>query len=196
MRGILPALLGPLEDRVKETILDSLADVIARILPKAPRPLDENNLRPVSDIEPHPSRLRSLREFMRRPDAHFTCPEQAVLFELMCRGCQSVLGVLGTGKGKTSLVFLYAHVFGNRGVTVVILPLSSLQGEYKRRAQALGVSSATWTPAAKHNPDVKLLCVSIEHLSFQDFREYVASLFHIFIPSDLILQPACRSGAA
>lgn len=168
-------ITGNLEDRVKETILDSMASVMARMLPKTPRPLDENNLRPVADIDPHPSRLRSLRTFLKRPAATFSCPEQALLLELMCRGDQSVLGILGTGKGKTMLVFFYAHLFGSRGVTIVVLPLSSLRIEYRRRAQELGISSSVWSPTAKHNLDVQLLCVSIEHVNFHDFERCATS---------------------
>ncbi|KAH9477263.1 ATP-dependent DNA helicase tlh1 [Psilocybe cubensis] len=177
-RSAMLEITGSLEDRVKETILDSMAVVMAQILPKTPRPLNENNLRPVADIDPHPSRLRSLRQFLKRPAANFSCPEQALLLELMCRGQQSVLGILGTGKGKTMLVFLYAYLFGSCGITVVILPLSSLRIEYSRRAQELDISSSIWTPTAKHNLDVQLLCVSIEHVNFHDFESDLASLEH------------------
>ena len=175
--SILPTITYALEETVKETILDSVADVMARLLPKVPRPLDENNLRPISDIEPHPSRLRSLRTFLKREDANFTCPEQAMLFELMCRGTESVLGVLGTGKGKTLIIFLYAYMFGSHGVTLVVLPLSSLVTEFMRRAQELGVSASVWTPTRKHNADVQLMCVSIEHSTFPGFKEYVHLFF-------------------
>lgn len=178
--SILPTITFSLEETVKETILNSMADVMARLLPKAPRPLDENNLRPVSDVEPHPSRLHSLRRFLKREDANFTCPEQAVLLELMCRGTQSVLGVLGTGKGKTMIIFLYAHLFGSRGITIVILPLSSLVAEFMRRAQELGVSASVWTPSQKHSSDVQLMCVSIEHATFDAFREYVDFFSSLF----------------
>ncbi len=61
-------------------------------------------------LQPHPSRLQSLRQFLRRPDAEFSCPEQAVLLELMCRGQESVLGILGTGKAKRSCSSLRADV--------------------------------------------------------------------------------------
>lgn len=168
---MLTGITSVLEERIKETILDSMADIMARLLPKAPRPLDENNLRPVSDIEPHPSRLQDLRTFLRCPTANWTCPEQAIFFELMCRGEQSALGILGTGKGKTLLVFLYAWLFGAYGVTVVVLPLSSLRDEYARRAQGFGMTSSIWTTTGNHNLDVQLLTVSIEHVGFKDFQK-------------------------
>jgi hypothetical protein len=166
--------VGPeLEDRAKEAVLDAMADVLARYFPKAPRPLDDNHLRPVSDISPHPSRLQSLRNFRRDPNAQFTCPEQAILLELMCQGKESVLGILGTGKGKTTVVLLYAHMYGQRGVTVVILPLSTLHDDFARRAQKSGVRAARWTPTGKHNRDVEVLYVSIEHIMFREFQTYV-----------------------
>ncbi len=168
---ILPLITEALEHRVKETILDSMADVMARFLPKAPRPLDENNLRAVSDVAPHPSRLQSLRQFLRRPDAEFSCPEQAVLLELMCRGQESVLGILGTGKGKTLMVLLYAQMFATQGITIVVLPLSTLRHEFMRRAHEHMVPADIWTHDEKHNSNVALLCVSIEHLGFKPFQE-------------------------
>ncbi len=191
--SILPKVTYSLEETVKDTILNSVADVMARLLPKVPRPLDANNLRPISAIEPHPSRLRSLRTFLKREDADFTCPEQATLFELMCRGTESVLVILGTGKGKTFIIFLYAYMFGSCGVTRVVLPLSSLVTEFIRRAHELGVSASVCTHTSIHNADVQLMCVSIEHSTFPAFKEYVYLLFssligylrHFFFRRDL-----------
>lgn len=170
VRSSLVDLTRTLEETIKENVLDTMADVLAQVMPRAPRPLDENNLRPFSHIVPHPSRLQSLRDFLKRPDANFTCAEQAVLLELMCRGEENVLGILGTGKGKTMIVFLYAHLFGHRGVTVVVLPLSALRGEYIRRARANSVSAAVWAPDSSYNADVELLFVSIEHTTNPGFR--------------------------
>lgn len=192
VRLILPSITSALEDRVKEVILDSMADILARLLPKAPRPLDESNLRPVSDVAPHPSRLQSLRHFLRRPNAEFSCPEQAVLLELMCRGQESVLGVLGTGKGKTLMVLLYAHMFKTRGITIVVLPLSTLRSEFMRRANEHMVSADVWTAAGAHNGDVALLCVSIEHLSFKDFQKCVYLCFYDFQNTNICVASSCN----
>lgn len=169
--SVLHGISDTLESRIKETVLDSMADVMARVLPQVPRPLDDNNLRLCSDVSPHPSRLRSLREFLKRPDAKFTCPEQALLFELMCRGEQNVLGVLGTGKGKTLLVLLYAHTFSSKGITIVVLPLSPLRDEYMRRARELRVSASIWRRTEAYNTDVSLLCVSVEDTGCDDFKK-------------------------
>ncbi|KJA16332.1 hypothetical protein HYPSUDRAFT_207128 [Hypholoma sublateritium FD-334 SS-4] len=177
-RSVLHGISDTLESRIKETVLDSMADVMARVLPQVPRPLDDNNLRLCSDISPHPSRLRSLREFLGRPNAKFTCPEQALLFELMCRGEQNVLGVLGTGKGKTLLVLLYAYTFRSQGITVVVLPLSPLRDEYLRRARELRVLASIWQRTKSYNPDVSLLCVSVEDTGCDDFKKYLAKLEH------------------
>ncbi|KJA29080.1 hypothetical protein HYPSUDRAFT_197177 [Hypholoma sublateritium FD-334 SS-4] len=174
--SLLPTITCALEETVKETILNSITDAMAHLLPKVPRPLDENNLHLISDIEPHPSRLQSLRMFLRSPDANFTCPEQAILLELMCHGTQSILGILGTGKGKTMMMFLYAHLFGSDSVTIAIFPLSLLVGEFMRRAQELGVSASIWTPLDKHSADVVLMCVSIEHLTFPAFCKELVRL--------------------
>lgn len=164
---------GVLEDRIRDTLLDAMADILAMYFPKPPRPLDDNTLRPVSDISPHPSRLQSLRDFLKNPKAQFSCPEQAILLELMCQGKDNVLGILGTGKGKTMIVLLYAQMYGHLGTTVVVLPLSTLHDDFARRAQRMGVSSSRWSPTGKHNPDVEILYVSVEHVTFDSFQVYV-----------------------
>lgn len=91
----------------------------------------------------------------------------------MCQGKESVLGILGTGKGKTMVVLLYAHMRCHIGVTVVVLPLSTLHDDFARRAHEMGVRAAQWTPAGKHNADVGLLYVSIEHVTLASFQRYV-----------------------
>jgi superfamily II DNA helicase RecQ len=171
--GVIRQVGRVLNEGVKDTMLDSMADVLTRYFPKAPRLLDDNHLRPISDISPHASRLQSLRDFLRNPKAEFTCPEQAILLELMCQGKESVLGLLGTGKGKTMIVLLYAHMHGQRGVTVLVLPLSTLHDDFARRARERGVRTAQWSPTGKHNRDVQVLYVSIEHITFKQFQTYV-----------------------
>lgn len=173
-RSVLHGISETLESRIKETVLDAMADVMARVLPKVPRPLDDNTLRLCSDVSPHPSRLHSLREFLNNARAEFTCPEQALLFELMCSGGQNVLGVLGTGKGKTLLVLLYAHTFRTRGTTVVVLPLSPLRDEYLRRAREMRVAASLWKKDGHYNPDASLLCVSVEDSGCDQFKMYVS----------------------
>lgn len=169
MNGIIREVGESLQVQVRETVLDSMADMLARLIPQVPRPLDDHQLRPVSDIVPHQSLLQSLRDFRKDESAQFTCPEQAILLELMCQRRESVLAILRTGAGKTATILLYAHMHRTK-VTVVVLPLSTLHDDFARRAQESGVGASRWTPNRKHNTSGPVLYVSIEHTTFAEFK--------------------------
>lgn len=146
-----------------------MAEIVAAYFPKPRPPLDDNTLRAVSDTSPHPSLLQSLRTFLNNPNARFTCPEQAVLLELMVQGKQSILGILGTGTGKTTIIMLHAQLYGNGRITIVVLPLSGLRYDLERRARGFYVSISQWNPSGTFNEDANIIYVSIEHLGFEKF---------------------------
>ena len=50
--AVLDGITPILEDYIKETILDSMANIMVCLFPKAPQPADNNRLRPVSNIGP------------------------------------------------------------------------------------------------------------------------------------------------
>lgn len=156
-----------LEAMVQETVMNALAEMSHTYFPKVVPSL-ENDALDLSKITVPPYRRQQLRDFLNNPSAEFSCQEQAVLLELMMRREQSVLAVLGTGSGKTMIVLMQAKL-QERLVTIVILPLSSLHGDLKRRASALGVSYSEWRPRGKFNRDVNVISVSIEHLGFDEF---------------------------
>lgn len=158
--------------------MKAMAEMSHTYFPKVLPNILDNTL-DLSEIIISPHRLSQLRSFLRDPSASFKCPEQAALLELMIRREQSVLAVLGTGTGKTMIVLLQAKLQPDL-TTLVILPLSSLHDDLKRRCIDLGVSYSRWQPNGKFNPDVNLISVSIEHLGFQDFQKFVLSCF-IFI---------------
>jgi superfamily II DNA or RNA helicase len=161
-----------LEEKVKETILDSMAEVVATYFPKPSRATGD---RPISDIFVNRSRLTDLRTFLKNPKAEFSCPEQAILLEMMIQRKQSILGILGTGTGKTTIIMMHAKVYGNGRVTVVVLPLSGLHGDLERRAKALGLRISRWQTKGKFNPNADIVYVSIEHLTFEDFQRFLLS---------------------
>lgn len=152
---------------VQETVMNALAEMSHTYFPKVV-PNQDNDSLDLSTITVPPYRRQQLRDFLNNPSAEFSCPEQAILLEMMMRREQSVLAVLGTGSGKTLVVLMQAKLHKNL-VTVVILPLSSLHGDFKRRAAALGVSYSEWKPRGKFNRDVNVISVSIEHLGFDEF---------------------------
>jgi superfamily II DNA helicase RecQ len=164
-----------LEDQVQETVMKAMAEMAHTYFPKIVAN-HSNDMVDFSEIVIPPCRLQQLRDFLRNPAAQFSCYEQAVLLELMLRRTQNVLGVLGTGLGKT-LVILMQATLQNNVVTIVVLPMSSLHDDFKRRALELGVSYSRWNSNGKFNPDVNVISVSIEHLGFPGFVKYVYFIF-------------------
>ena len=160
-----------LEDQVHETVMKALAEMAHTYFPKVAAN-HSNDMLDLSELIIPPCRLQQLRHFLRNPTAQFSCHEQAVLLELMLRRTQNVLAVLGTGLGKTLAVLMQATL-QNDLVTIVVLPMSSLHDDFKRRALELGVSYSRWNTNGKFNPDVNVISVSIEHLGFSAFANYV-----------------------
>lgn len=156
-----------IEGVVQETVMKAMAEMSLAYFPKIV-PNHTTDLLETSQIVIPPSRLRELQTFLNNPSAQFSCHEQVVLLELMMRRTQSVLAILGTGSGKTLIVLMQAKLQKNL-VSIVILPLSSLHDDFKRRADTLGVSCSRWKPRGKFNADVNVITVSIEHLGFPEF---------------------------
>jgi superfamily II DNA helicase RecQ len=156
---------------VHETVMNAMAQVTHTYFPKITPNLANDTL-DLGDINIAPSRLQELRNFLKNPSATFTCPEQAILLEMMIRRSHSVLAILGTGLGKTLVILMQASLQKTL-VTIVILPLSSLHDDLKRRALQLGVSYSRWQPNGKFNPNVNVVSVSIEHLGFSNFIRLV-----------------------
>ena len=152
---------------VHETVMNSMAELSRVYFPKIVPNLASDSF-DTSEIVVPPSRLQELRAFLNDPNAKFSCPEQAVLLEMMMRRTHSVLAILSTGSGKTLVILMQASLQKHL-VTIVVLPLSSLHDDLKRRALQLRVSYSRWQPNGKFNPDVNLISVSIEHLGFHDF---------------------------
>jgi hypothetical protein len=168
---------------VQETVMKAMAEMSHTYFPKVQPNILDNTL-DLSEIIIPPCRLSQLRLFLRDRGASFKCPEQAALLELMIRREQSVLAVLGTGTGKTMIVLLQAKL-QQELTTIIVLPLSSLHDDLKRRCHDLGVSYSRWQPLGKFNPNVNLISVSIEHLEFQDFQTFVlfyfVLIFHVLM---------------
>lgn len=157
---------------IRNTVMAAIAEHDTRFMPPPPPVLTLASLRPVSTISVHPSRLRALRVFSDMEDASFTCPEQALMLELMIQGKESVLGILGTGTGKTTMVMLNAAWYGEGKVTVVVLPLSSLRADLRRRCKKIGVTISDWMPNNAFDPNVSIMMVAIEYLGTQSFIKY------------------------
>ena len=89
-----------LHGTIQETVMDTMAKMAYKYFPKNP-PSIVNNTLDISEIFIPPSQLMKLRSFLNKPGAHFSCPEQAILLEMMISWHHSILAVLGTGSRKT-----------------------------------------------------------------------------------------------
>lgn len=168
-----------LEDMVQETVMKAIAEMSHIYFPKV-QPNIENDQLDLTQIVISPVRLQQLRTFLNNPTAQFTCPEQAILLELMLLRTQSILAILGTGLGKTFIVLLQAMI-QKELITIVVLPLSTLHDDLKRRAAKLRVPYSRWVPRGKFNVNVQVISVSIEHLGFKDFLQYVDLILNVLI---------------
>lgn len=162
---------------VHETVMKAMAEMSHTYFPKVVPNLS-NDMLDLSDVAIPPTRLQDLCNFLKKPDTNFSCPEQAIFLELMLQRTRSVLAILGTGSGKTLVVLMQAKLQQHL-VTIVVLPLSTLHDDLRRRATSLGVSYSRWSPNGKTNTDVSLMSVSIEHLGFPLFIKYIIFLFSV-----------------
>ncbi|KAF8153455.1 hypothetical protein B0H34DRAFT_800655 [Crassisporium funariophilum] len=178
---ITTTIASNLETNLKASVTDimreSFAEMATMYFPKPPITSNGANLRSLTDLAVHPSRLRDLRRFLNNPSANFTTPEQAILLEHILSSEQDILGILGTGVGKTTLILMLAKMYAKGKTLLVILPLSSLYLDLKRRANEAGLSITQWMPTGdKVNPNAHIICCAIEYLTFGTFLEFFKTL--------------------
>ena len=154
---------------VRAGISETMAEIAQIYFPPAPRP--QTSLHLISDIEVHPSRLIQLRKFMNDPKAQWSCPEQAVFVEELISGKANVLGILGTGFGKTTAIMFLAKVFSAGKSTLVIMPLASLHEDFHKRARDYGLSAERWKRNGKFNASASIITAAVEDLEEEKFTQ-------------------------
>lgn len=77
---------------------------------------------------------------MMGPDAEFRGVQFAILQALM-QGYKNVLGIMPTGGGK-SLTFMLPARCSPGGVTIVVIPLTALEGDMVRRCKESDIKCA------------------------------------------------------
>ncbi|TCD60192.1 hypothetical protein EIP91_010597 [Steccherinum ochraceum] len=170
--GLQEALCRAVEKKVVET----MAQAANVWWPNPPPPRGEGSLLPVSDIAVHPSRLRKFREFMHKPNAVFSHPQQGVLLELILRGKDNVLGVLATGLGKTYLIMMAAKMYYPKQTIVIVLPLLCLHEDFHSRAKAADLVCERFRPNMAFRQHPNVVTVAIESLEQQELHDYLHSL--------------------
>jgi len=108
---------------------------------------------------------------MNDPDAHWSCPEQAIFVESIVRGRENVLGVLATGFGKTTTVMFIASAFSPGKSTVVIMPLAALHEDFHERARQYGLKACRWRMDGKFDGFSNIITAAIEDLMQDKFIE-------------------------
>ncbi|KAL6399580.1 hypothetical protein AUP68_00560 [Ilyonectria robusta] len=85
-----------------------------------------------------------------------------------------IVVVMGTGTGK-SLCFMLPAASCPGGVTVVVVPLVSLQGDMLDRCQKLNISCAEWR-SDRVPGNVSIVFTTPESAMTKRFQDYIESL--------------------
>ena len=158
-------------ERLSECTKDSVAELSKIYFPALSAPLNTTNMRPVSDIAVHPSRIKDLRIFLNNA-AEFSSLEQDILLEYVLAGKGNILGILGTGFGKTTLIMTISKMYSQARVVLVILSLSFLHHDLKRRAKNFGPQISRWSPTG-FNENVHIITCAVEYLANKSFHKWV-----------------------
>ncbi|KAF9521947.1 hypothetical protein CPB83DRAFT_840860 [Crepidotus variabilis] len=161
-------------DAVASMVSESMASVARLYFPVPPVP--HTSLHRVSDIEVHPSRLKALRLFLNDTNANWSCPEQAVFVEHLIYGRSNILGIIGTGFGKTTMIMFLAKCFAEGKIILVIMPLVALHEDFHTRALYYGLSASRWRVDQHFNPNASIITAAIEDLLNEDFINFALQL--------------------
>lgn len=93
--------------------------------------------------------IRARLKHLVGPDAEFRSVQEQALTAIMSRA-NSLLVIMGTGAGK-SICFMLPASCSLGGVTIVIVPLVSLQGDMQRRCESCGISAIVWNSRRPHD---------------------------------------------
>ena len=115
----------------------------------------------------------SLQKFLQSPEAQFKSSEQksAVLHALQQQPRKDLLVVMPTGSGK-SLLFMLPAFMNPDKVSVVVVPLVSLQHDIIHRCARKGITAARFSDAV-NTPDVRIVLVSAEQLVLPAYASFL-----------------------
>ncbi|ERF71905.1 hypothetical protein EPUS_09389 [Endocarpon pusillum Z07020] len=109
--------------------------------------------------------------------AQFKTEKQAQLISSIVTGYAEVIGILGTGEGK-SLSFMLPVCLPHAATTVVVVPLVALKTDIVRRCLELNIAYSIWNRHANPQQYVgcSLLFVAIEEAVSRRFRTFLGQL--------------------
>jgi hypothetical protein len=152
---------------IRSSVSETMAEFSLLYFPPPPRP--RTSLPLVSDVEVHPSRLADFRKFMGNPQVEWSCPQQAVFVKHLVGGRHNVLGILGTGFGKTTIIMFVAKTYSQGKSTVVVMPLAALHQDFHDRARAYGLKAARWHKSLKFDSTAHIITAAVEDLQTDEF---------------------------
>ena len=152
---------------MRASVSETMAEFSVMYFPPPPRP--RTALPIICDIEVHPSRLADFRLFMGDPKAKWSCPEQAAFVEYVVGGRENVLGILGTGFGKTTIIMFISKHYSNGKSTVVIMPLASLHEDFASRARQYGLKASRWNVKGTFDSTSHIITAAVEDLMNEEF---------------------------
>jgi len=104
------------------------------------------------------------------PDAEFRGVQFAILRALK-QGHKNVLGIMPTGGGK-SLTFMLLARCSPGGVTIVVVPLTALEGDMVRRCKESDIKCAVWD-AGRPPEWASIVFVTLEAAVGQAFKRFM-----------------------
>jgi superfamily II DNA helicase RecQ len=104
------------------------------------------------------------------PDKPFRGKQEAAIKAIMS-GQSPVVAIMGTGCGK-SVLFMLPAIMAPGGITIVVTPLVSLQGNMQERCDQARISSVKWTSQRPHE-SASIVFVTPESAMTKGFADFI-----------------------
>ena len=101
--------------------------------------------------------------------AKWSCPGQAVFVKYVVGGRENILGILGTGFRKTTIIMFILKYYSKGKSTVVIMPLASLHDDFVSRARQYGLKASRWNVKGTFNFTTHIITAAVEDLMNEEF---------------------------
>lgn len=110
---------------------------------------------------------------MLGPEAQFRGVQEVTL-QAIINGKARILSIMGTGSGK-SLTFMLPARFEKAGTTIVVVPMTSLRADMKRRCDEARIDCAEWD--SRRPPDrASIVLVTPESVATKGFHSFMNRL--------------------
>ena len=132
----------------------------------------KKSLRTYTDESENQRLHAALRTLLKKCDARFTCQAQKDAVVEALRREDDLVICMGTGRGKSLIFQLSAHIEKDRGLlTIVVVPLVALSEDHIRRCKDLQISVERWEQRDLY--DYQILFVSVEDVGTDEFRKFL-----------------------